>query len=578
MLTPLTLPRRYLVGFDPRELPHHFTDVLVIGGGIAGLRTALGITESYRVLVVTKDEIHESNSQYAQGGIAGVLDPEDQFDNHIADTLSAGKGLCDREVVEMVVREAPQRINELIGWGTHFDQIDGQVSLGREGGHSHARIVHALGDETGREIMRAMIQQTRSRKSIRIWQNCSTVDLLTQDGWCRGVLVWDKRRGFALVWARAVVLATGGAGQLYRETTNPPIATGDGHAMAYRAGVELRDMEFMQFHPTVLYMAGSARHLLTEALRGEGAYLRDKDGVRFMPESHPLAELAPRDEVSLAIARQMAKTRHPNVYLDLSHLDPEFIRRRFPGIDRLCQSFDLDITRDRIPVCPGAHYMIGGVSVDELGRSSLAGLWAAGEVSSSGLHGANRLASNSLLEGLVYGARVSEDVVRALDETGPRPLEVPPISASAPSSRDRTARIDLDDLLTSLRALMWRRMGITRDAAGLEEAAVQVDHWCRYVLPQVFDDPAGWSVQNMLITARLMIASASERKETRGVHSRSDFPESDPGRYAHIALQYPPFHTPGGKPEGGAVVNWRRPGPHPGQAPGPHDPGAGAPA
>ena len=353
MLTPLPLPRRYLVGFDPRELPHHFTDVLVIGGGIAGLRAALGFGPTHRVLVVTKDEIRESNSQYAQGGIAGVLDPEDQFDDHIADTLAAGKGLCDPEIVDLVVREAPERIDELIDWGTHFDTIDGHVALGREGGHSHARIVHALGDATGREIMRAVIQQARARSNVRIWQNCLTVDLLTHEGRCRGVLVWDKRRGFALIWARAVILATGGAGQLYRETTNPPIATADGHAMAYRAGVELRDMEFMQFHPTVLYMAGSARHLLTEALRGEGAYLRDCNGVRFMPEHHPLAELAPRDSVSLAIAAQMKATRHPNVYLDLSHLDPDFIRGRFPGIDRLCRSFDLDITRDPIPVCPG---------------------------------------------------------------------------------------------------------------------------------------------------------------------------------------------------------------------------------
>ena len=468
MLFPLALPRRYLVGFDPRELPHHFTDVLIIGGGIAGLRAALGVPDDYRALVVTKDEVRESNSHYAQGGIAGVLDPEDRFDNHIADTLTAGKGLCEPEVVEMVVREAPDRINELIGWGTHFDQVNGQVSLGLEGGHSHARIAHALGDETGREIMRAMILQARSRRSIRIWQNCSTIDLLTHEGRCRGVLVWDKRRGFALVWARAVVLATGGAGQLYRETTNPPIATADGHAMAYRAGVELRDMEFMQFHPTVLYMAGSARHLLTEALRGEGAYLRDKDGHRFMPEYHPLAELAPRDEVSLAIARQMARTLHPNVYLDLSHLDPDFIRQRFPGIDRLCQSFDLDITRDPIPVCPGAHYMIGGMTVDTSGRSSLPGLWAAGEVASSGLHGANRLASNSLLEGLVYGARVAGDVVGELEQTGPWQLEVPPISAveTRVATKESRARIDLDDLRKSLRALMWRQMGITRTAAG----------------------------------------------------------------------------------------------------------------
>ncbi|WP_165248542.1 L-aspartate oxidase [Paludisphaera soli] len=532
MTTPLPLPRRYLVGFDPRELPHHFADVVIVGGGIAGLRAALGVPASARVLVVTKDEVRESNSSYAQGGIAGVMDPEDRVEDHIADTLSAGKDLCDPQVVDVVVREAPERIRELMELGTHFDTVDGQVALGREGGHSHARIVHALGDETGREIMRAIISQARARKNVRIWQNCTTIDLLTLDGRCRGVLVWDKRRGFALVWARAVVLATGGAGQIFRETTNPSIATADGHAMAYRAGVELRDMEFMQFHPTVLYMAGSARHLLTEALRGEGAHLLDCDGRRFMPDYDPRAELAPRDVVSQAIASQMAKTRHPNVYLDLSHLDPDLIRGRFPGIDRLCRGFDLDITRDLIPVCPGAHYMIGGVTVDDRGRSSLDGLWAAGEVSSTGLHGANRLASNSLLEGLVFGARVAEDVAARLEAEGPWQLEVPPIAAAAP--RERRPAIDLVDLRESLRSLMWRRMGITRDASGLAEAAQQVDRWCRYVLPHVFDDPAGWAVQNMLTTARLMIAAAAERTESRGVHYRSDFPATDPAWLRHI--------------------------------------------
>ncbi|MDG3005171.1 L-aspartate oxidase [Paludisphaera mucosa] len=535
MTIPLPLPRRYLVDFDPRELPHHFTDVVVVGGGIAGLRAALGVPASARVLVVTKDEVRESNSSYAQGGIAGVMDPEDRVEDHIADTLSAGKGLCDAHVVDVVVREAPDRIRELMDLGTHFDTVDGHVALGREGGHSHARIVHALGDETGREIMRAIIGQARARKSVRIWQNCTTVDLLTLDGRCRGVLVWDKRRGFALVWARAVVLATGGAGQLFRETTNPSIATADGHAMAYRAGVELRDMEFMQFHPTVLYLAGSARHLLTEALRGEGAYLRDCHGHRFMPDYDPRAELAPRDAVSQAIAAQMAKTRHPNVYLDLSHLDADFIRGRFPGIDRLCRGFDLDITRDLIPVCPGAHYMIGGVTVDDRGRSSLDGLWAAGEVSSSGLHGANRLASNSLLEGLVFGARVAEDVAAHLDASGPWQLEVPPIAIA--TARERRPAIDLDDLRKSLRALMWRRMGITRDAEGLADAARQVDRWCRYILPHDFDDPAGWAIQNMLTTARLMIAAAAERTESRGVHSRADYPAADPAWLRHITLR-----------------------------------------
>jgi L-aspartate oxidase len=534
-LHPWPAPRQYLVGFDPRELPHHFTDVLVIGGGIAGFRAALGVPEPYRVLVVTKDALRESNSQYAQGGIAGVLDPEDRFDNHIADTLAAGKGLCDPTVVEMVVREAPRRIGELIEWGTHFDEVNGQVALGREGGHSHARIVHALGDETGREIMRAVIQRARTQTNLRIWQNTFTIDLMVHDGRCRGILVWDRRWGFALVWARAVVLATGGAGQLFRETTNPPIATADGHAMAFRAGAELRDMEFMQFHPTVLYIAGSTRHLLTEALRGEGAYLRDCHGERFMPAYHRLAELAPRDDVSLAIAAQMAKTQHPSVYLDLSHLDPDRIRRRFPGIDRLCRTFDLDITRDPIPVCPGAHYMIGGVTVDDHGRTTLPGLWAAGEVTSSGLHGANRLASNSLLEGLVYGARAAKDIVGSLADEGPRPLEVPAVAA--PARRVGQAGIDLGDLRESLRALMWRRMGITRDAAGLSEAADRVDHWGRYILPLEFDGPAGWTMQNLLSVARLMIAAATDRRESRGVHFRRDFPQPDPTLNHHIRFR-----------------------------------------
>ena len=265
------VPRRYLVGFDPRDLPHHFTDVLVLGGGIAGLRRALGIPSPLRVLVVTKDEVRESNSAYAQGGIAGVLDPEDHFEDHIADTLAAGKGLCDPSVVAMVVHEAPRRIAELTAWGTHFDQVNGQVDLGLEGGHPHARIVHALGDATGREVMRAMIQQARARENLRLWQNSFTIDLITHEGECRGALVWDRRRGPAMVWARAVVLATGGAGQLYRETTNPAIATADGHALGYRAGAELRDMEFMQFHPTVLYIAGSAAAPAHRGTSGRGS-------------------------------------------------------------------------------------------------------------------------------------------------------------------------------------------------------------------------------------------------------------------------------------------------------------------
>src|SRR5437870_1217983 len=296
------------------------------------------------------------------------------------------------------------QINDLVKFGTHFDEEEGQLALTREGGHSHRRIVHALGDATGFEVMRAIIARAKEAPNLTIWDDTFTLDLLTHEGQCVGAVVHRPSHGKLLIWAKQTILASGGAGMVYRETTNPPVATGDGMAAAYRAGAELRDMEFMQFHPTVLYVAGSSRFLISEAVRGEGAYLRDKQGVRFMLDVDERAELAPRDIVAQAIFRCMDRTQHPNVYLDLSHLDPQRVQQRFPGIDRVCRSFGLDITRDRIPVRPGAHYMIGGVTVDPQGRTTLPGLWAAGEVSSSGLHGANRLASNSLLEGLVFGS------------------------------------------------------------------------------------------------------------------------------------------------------------------------------
>ncbi|HUE15340.1 MAG TPA: FAD-binding protein, partial [Planctomycetaceae bacterium] len=327
--------RRYLVRFDPKRIPHAFADVLIIGGGIAGIRAALAVDPSLGVIVVTKDRLMQSNSAYAQGGIAGVFDPLDNFGSHAADTIAAGKGLCDRRIVDMVVREAPDRIRELIAYGAHFDQHDGEMALTLEGGHSHRRIVHALGDATGQEVMRAMADLVRSRPNILIWESTFTIDLLTHEGSCRGALVWNRSHGRTFVWAKQTVLATGGAGRLYRETTNPEIATADGHAIAFRARAELRDMEFVQFHPTVLYIAGSARHLISEAARGEGAYLRDVTGYRFMGDYDPALELAPRDVVSRAITTQMSKTRHPCVYLDLSHLPVRIVDERFPHIPSL---------------------------------------------------------------------------------------------------------------------------------------------------------------------------------------------------------------------------------------------------
>jgi L-aspartate oxidase len=533
----MSAANRYLVSFDARDTYHRFADVLIIGAGIAGLRAALEIPPELSVLVVTKDRVTESNSSYAQGGIAGVLSPEDRFENHVEDTLVAGDGLCDRSVVELVVREAPNQIEKLIEFGTKFDEEGGQLALTREGGHSHRRIVHALGDSTGFEMMRATIAYARTRPNVRIWDDTFTIDLLTHDGACCGAVVARNGLGKVPVWAKQVVLASGGCGMVYRETTNPPVATGDGMAAAYRAGAELRDMEFMQFHPTVLYVAGSARYLVSEAVRGEGAYLRDVSGERFMPAADPRGELAPRDVVARAIFRTMERTQHPNVYLDLSHLDPGLVLHRFPGINRVCRSFGLDITTDRIPVRPGAHYMLGGVAVDAHGRTTVPGLWAAGEVTSSGLHGANRLASNSLIEGLVYGTlcgRGAADAFRA----GPRHMTALPVRSAIPDA-EPDARLDVADLTASLRSLMVRKMGIVRDRGRLLEAKEDLRFWCRYALSREFDTRAGWELQNLLTVARLMVAAALARDESRGTHYRSDFPARDDARWGlrHVASE-----------------------------------------
>ncbi|MFO0810502.1 MAG: L-aspartate oxidase [Gemmataceae bacterium] len=530
----MTAPR-YLVPLAPRTSLHRFTDVLVIGAGVAGLRAALAVPASQDVLVVTKDRIDESNSAYAQGGIAGVLAPEDRFENHVEDTLTAGDGLCDRTVVEMVVREAPKQIADLVNWGTRFDLDGGQLALTREGGHSHARIVHALGDATGLEMMRAVIARAKAAPNIAILDDTFTIDLITHNERCCGAVLGRPDGSRLLTWAKAVVLASGGAGMVYRETTNPPVATGDGMAAAWRAGAELRDMEFMQFHPTVLYVAGSARFLITEAIRGEGAYLRDRDGQRFMLDVDPRAERATRDIVARAIFATMERTQHPCVYLDLSHLDAAHVRSRFPGIAKMCAGFGLDLASDRIPVRPGAHYMMGGVTVDATGRTTLPGLWAAGEVTSSGLHGANRLASNSLLEGLVFGDRCGRAAASSAAQT-PDAFAVPPVGFAHATGPE--TMLDVADITNSLRSLMVRKMGIVRDRSRLDEARENVDFWCRYVLGRTFDGRAGWELQNMLTVARLMIGSALERQESRGVHYRADFPQRDDANWQrHIVCR-----------------------------------------
>ncbi len=526
--------RRYLVDIDSISTHQLFTDCLVIGAGVAGLRAAIETAQRRSVIVVCKGSMQDSNTWLAQGGIASVIDKNDTFEEHIADTLHTGCGICDEKVVDAVVRQGPGLIRQLLDWGAEFDLTDGQISATLEGGHSHARIVHAHGDETGRIIAQTLIKKVKQNLNIKIIENFFAIDLLTDDNdQCIGVIGHDER-GLQIIWATNTILASGGAGQLYRETTNPEVATGDGIAMAYRAGAVLQDLEFMQFHPTTLYIAGASRALITEALRGEGAVLVDINGYAFMNDYHESAELAPRDIVSRAILTQMLKTESTHVYLDIRHFDREHFAKRFPLINELCESFDIDIKRDMIPVRPSAHYMVGGVKTDDSGRTSIKNLYACGEAAATGMHGANRLGSNSLLEGLVFGKTTGEFASHC-KKAGAFHIKHPMIKYHIPHS-DRT-RLDTADVRISLRSLMWRNVGITRKAQPLIEAQEIIKFWQRYVMDKIFDSKAGWECQNMLTVCQLMAQAAQLRQESRGVHFRSDFTNTDDEHFKkHIEI------------------------------------------
>jgi len=517
--------RRYLVDIDSISSPQLFTDCLVIGTGIAGLRAALEAAEHRNVIVVCKGQVKDSNTWKAQGGIASAIDEADSFESHIADTLKTGCGICDEAVVGRVVRRGPELIEQLLRWDTEFDLAGGRIAATLEGGHSYPRVAHAHGDETGRIIAEALIRKVRQNSRIRILENFFVIDLLTVDqNECMGIIGRNSRGESQIIWAARTILASGGAGRLYRETTNPEVATGDGIAMAYRAGAVLRDLEFMQFHPTTLYVAGATRALITETIRGEGAVLVNDDGRQFMKDYHEAAELAPRDVVSRAILSEMRKTESTNVYLDVKHFDKEYFAGRFPYINELLNSFDIDIGKDLIPVRPSAHYMIGGVKTDTSGKTSIENLYACGEIASTGLHGANRLGSNSLLEGLVFGKIAGKSACEGEKSTAVN-LRHPKLKYQIPDS-DRT-RLDAEDVRNSLRALMWRNVGITRSAQPLVEAQEIIKFWQRYVMDKVFDLPAGWECQNMLTVSLLMARSAEKRRESRGVHFRRDFAETD---------------------------------------------------
>jgi len=527
--------RRYLVNVDSISAHQLFTDCLVIGSGIAGLRAALEAAEHRSVIIVCKGKAEESNTFKAQGGIASVLDKADTFESHIADTLKTGCGICDEGVVDLVVHRGPKLVEQLLKWGTEFDLRENHIAATLEGGHSYPRVAHAHGDETGRAIAEALIERARRNPNIKILENFFTIDLLTNDdNMCVGIIGYERKRGPQIIWAANTILATGGAGRLYRETTNPEAATGDGIAMAYRAGAVLRDLEMVQFHPTTLYIAGATRALISETLRGEGAILLDSKDRRFMKEYHEAAELAPRDIVSRAILSQMRKTESTHVYLDVRHIEKAFFAKRFPWINELLESFDIDITKDLIPVRPSAHYMIGGVKTDLTAKTNIEGLYACGEIASTGLHGANRLGSNSLLEGLVFGKIAGQEISQKKKATV-ADLKHPLIKYQIPHS-DRT-RLDADDVRNSLRALMWRNVGITRLDQPLSEVQEIIRFWQRYVMDKIFDSPDGWECQNMLTASLLIAQSAQQRRESRGVHYRRDFPETDDKHFKnHIEI------------------------------------------
>jgi L-aspartate oxidase len=525
--------RRYLIPFRATLLPQIFTDTLVIGGGVAGLRAAIAAREHGDVIIAAKGGIKDSNTYWAQGGVCVVIDEQDSIDSHVEDTLIAGAGLCDGPVVRQVAQHARARVDELVGWGMKLDRIEGRLALGMEGGHSHPRIVHADGDATGRELAITLDRQVRSLDRVRFFDHCFVLDLITLDGsppQCLGAITHHPTYGLQVIWARATILATGGCGQVYRESTNPGAATGDGLAMAYRAGAELADLEFVQFHPTTLYVAGASRSLISEAVRGEGAYLIDRNGHRFMKDYDERGELAPRDIVARSILKQMAATNHTNVYLDVRHLGGDRFAKRFPGIFELLKRFDIDPATQPIPIHPSAHYMVGGVKTDAHGRTNIHGLYAAGEIASTGLHGANRLASNSLLEGLVFGEIAGRTCAELINgENAHSPVKV--ISDIRPSDR---SELDLADVRSSLRSVMWRHVGIERQGERLDEVAEMFDFWGRYTLDKIFDERAGWEVQNLLTVGSLITRAARRRTESRGCHYRLDFPDTDESQRVHV--------------------------------------------
>ncbi len=506
-------------------------DFLVVGAGVAGLRAAIELADAGRVLVLAKRQVRDSATHYAQGGIAAALSDEDEVSLHLQDTIVAGDGLCNVEAVRVLVEEGPPRIEELIEWGTQFDRNGTKLAFTREGAHSRNRVLHAQGDSTGREILRALYAKAKTLKNISVLEFEMSSDLLLEDGRVVGVSVIGDGGQFHHIAASSVLLATGGLGQIYRNTTNPEVATGDGVAMAYLAGAEISDMEFVQFHPTALYLKNAPRFLISEALRGEGAYLRNMEMNRFMQKYHKLGELAPRDVVARAIVHELEITASPDsvVYLDLTHLDADHVRQRFPRIYSTCLEYNIDITTDVIPIRPAAHYAMGGVRTDLAGLTSVPGLYAAGEAAATGVHGANRLASNSLLEGLVYGARAGHAMRHDLRHGSTR------LNPKRAASSNGPVDSGVDDLISQVRDLMWSKVGIVRDGSGLRQAVEKLQSLQRRTAQP--GARRAFEARNILTSGLLVARAALAREESRGGHYRTDYPSHNEKFLKHSVMR-----------------------------------------
>jgi L-aspartate oxidase len=509
---------------------NNLVDYIIIGSGIAGLYSALLAKEHGSVLVITKGSIDDCNTKHAQGGIAAPIGNDDSAELHYADTMKAGDGLCDEEAVRILTDEAPDRISDLVHFGVPFDTVNGEIALTLEAAHSVPRILHAGGDATGKYIEATLSDKVRSNR-IQVLEYCLVTDIVVEKGTVKGVKTLDLRTGSVLEFeCRSLILATGGAGRLYKYTTNPDIASGDGIALAFKAGAEITDIEFFQFHPTALRLPGVSPFLISEAVRGEGGILRNVEGYRFMPDYTPEGELAPRGLVARSILFEMIKTSADRVFLDVTHLSPKLITTRFPNIYRFCLDHGLDITKGLIPVAPAAHYMIGGVKTNTWGETNIAGLFASGEVACTGVHGANRLASNSMLEVLVFSKRIIERTLNPVGVVNPserlelhRTLNPRKASCNIPPAS-----------LANLQQLLWDKVGIIRDKSGLTEAAEVLASW-QISVPPPSDRPS-YELNNLVLMGRLITEAALIREESRGAHYRSDFPSASPEWQKHITF------------------------------------------